>query len=294
MEVLVHQAVVVLDPVLQQQLVRDVGELPPRRHVAGRPAPADALDEADALDQHGLLLLGRHRDRVLVRVAVHADLVAGVHDHLRLLGEGLDRVARDEPGRLQAVLVEQLQEAAASRPRPRTGRARCRPASPRRRRSRASRRPRRRRRRCCRRSPSPSSPPVSFGATTLRHVCSLRGPSGGALGRAGRRPPGARLPGEAREPGARSLRFAPRRLGRTSLRPARPQGPLGRRRQPRRRSGSRRSVSRGGSSTRSTRPWCARLADGKLPVVLVTGFLGSGKTTLISSLLGHPAWARRR
>jgi len=30
-------------------------------------------------------------------------------------------------------------------------------------------------------------------------------------------------------------------------------------------------------------------ADGKLPVALVTGFLGSGKTTLISSLLGHPA-----
>jgi len=31
------------------------------------------------------------------------------------------------------------------------------------------------------------------------------------------------------------------------------------------------------------------LADGKLPVAVVTGFLGSGKTTLISSLLGHPA-----
>jgi len=30
-------------------------------------------------------------------------------------------------------------------------------------------------------------------------------------------------------------------------------------------------------------------AEGKLPVALVTGFLGSGKTTLIASLLGHPA-----
>jgi G3E family GTPase len=30
-------------------------------------------------------------------------------------------------------------------------------------------------------------------------------------------------------------------------------------------------------------------ADGKIPVALVTGFLGSGKTTLIASLLGHPA-----
>jgi G3E family GTPase len=31
------------------------------------------------------------------------------------------------------------------------------------------------------------------------------------------------------------------------------------------------------------------MADGKLPVALVTGFLGSGKTTLISNLLRHPA-----
>src|SRR4029079_1526975 len=78
---------------------------------AGRPAPGDLLDQADALDQDGLLLLRRHRDRVLVRVAVHTDLVAGVDDHLRLLREGLDRVARDEPGRLHVVLVEHLQQA---------------------------------------------------------------------------------------------------------------------------------------------------------------------------------------
>jgi peptidoglycan-N-acetylglucosamine deacetylase len=37
--------------------------------------------------------------------------VPGVDHHLRLLGEGLDRVPGDEPRRLQAVLVEQLQEA---------------------------------------------------------------------------------------------------------------------------------------------------------------------------------------
>jgi G3E family GTPase len=46
---------------------------------------------------------------------------------------------------------------------------------------------------------------------------------------------------------------------------------------------------RGGGSTRWTPGWCTRLAaDGKLPVDLVTGFLGSGKTTLISRLLRHP------
>ena len=42
---------------------------------------------------------------------MHPDLVAGVDDHLRLLRERLDRVARNEPGRLHVVLVEQLQQA---------------------------------------------------------------------------------------------------------------------------------------------------------------------------------------
>lgn len=54
--------------------------------------------------------------------------------------------------------------------------------------------------------------------------------------------------------------------------------------------GSRRNNSPGTPSTRSTPVWCTRLAaEGKLPVALVTGFLGSGKTTLIANLLGHPA-----
>jgi G3E family GTPase len=42
------------------------------------------------------------------------------------------------------------------------------------------------------------------------------------------------------------------------------------------------------ASTPSTPAWSRTLAE-KLPVVVVTGFLGSGKTTLISSLLRHPA-----
>jgi G3E family GTPase len=54
--------------------------------------------------------------------------------------------------------------------------------------------------------------------------------------------------------------------------------------------GSRRSASPAGSSTRSTgRSSTLLAADGKLPVALVTGFLGSGKTTLIAGLLRHPA-----
>src|SRR5439155_2929729 len=51
--------------------------------------------------------------------------------------------------------------------------------------------------------------------------------------------------------------------------------------------GSRRSGSPADRSTHSIRGWCVASAE-KLPVVLVTGYLGSGKTTLISRLLAHP------
>ncbi len=93
------------------------------------------------------LLLPAHRDRVLVAVAVHADLVAGGDDLLELLGEGLDRVARQEPGGRAGRSARTARAGAARRPRRRTCPARCRRASPPRRRSRASRRRRRRRRR---------------------------------------------------------------------------------------------------------------------------------------------------
>ena len=45
------------------------------------------------------------------RIAVHADLVAGLGDRLHLLGEGLDRMRRDEPGGLDAEALEQAQKA---------------------------------------------------------------------------------------------------------------------------------------------------------------------------------------
>ena len=66
------------------------------------------------LVEDGLFLLGRHRHRVLVRVAMQPDLVAGIGHHLHLLGEGLDRVAGDEPGGAQAVVVEHLEQAGAA------------------------------------------------------------------------------------------------------------------------------------------------------------------------------------
>ncbi len=110
MEVVVHERVVVLDPALEQQLVRDVRELPPRRHVPGRPPSRHLLHEPDALVEDGHLLLTRHRDRVLVGVPVDADLVAAVDDQLRLCRERLDRVPGDEPGRLELVSREEVEQ----------------------------------------------------------------------------------------------------------------------------------------------------------------------------------------
>jgi hypothetical protein len=57
-----------------------------------------------------LLLLGCHRDRVLVAVAMHADLVPGLGHLLHLLRESLDRMPGDEPSRLDAPAFEEIQE----------------------------------------------------------------------------------------------------------------------------------------------------------------------------------------
>jgi hypothetical protein len=53
----------------------------------------------------------RHRDWVLVRIAVDADLVPSLRHGLHFGRKCLDRVARDEPGRLDAKATEQPQQA---------------------------------------------------------------------------------------------------------------------------------------------------------------------------------------
>ncbi len=108
--VVVHERVVVFDTPLEQQLVGDGRELPPGRHVAGRPPTRELRDELDALVQHLGLLLARHGDRVLVAVAMDADLVPGVGDGLHLGREGLDRMSGDEPGGLDPEPFEHPQQ----------------------------------------------------------------------------------------------------------------------------------------------------------------------------------------
>ena len=280
-------------PALEEELVRDVRELPPRRDVAGRPLPGDLLDEADALVEHGRLLLARHRDRVLVGVAVDPDLVTARDDLLGLRREGLDRVAGDEPRRLQVVAVEELQEArrsdlageepagdvvgrvlASVRPEPAGHRVDVDPV---------------RDEDLLGHSRLP--PEIVVGRSS--HVRALRCPPERALGRRGRWTPGAgdpdgaartacsrgsgsacaSGPGSTSSPTARALARSPtisRASGRRpSGSPGRPLDPLD-------------AGARGGARAVKT------------PVSIVTGYLGSGKTTLISRCSRIRSWVRRR
>ena len=114
LEVLVHQGVVVFDPAFEQDLVGDRGKFPPGSNIARGPAAGDFLDEFDRPVQDGRLLLAGHGDGVFMRVPVHADFVPGVDDHPGQVREGLDRVARHEPGGGQAVLLEKPDEPRAA------------------------------------------------------------------------------------------------------------------------------------------------------------------------------------
>jgi hypothetical protein len=69
------------------------------------------LDEADAFVEDRLLLHAAEGQRVLVAVAVQADLVARPGHHVGLLGKALDGVAGDEPGLRDPEPLEELEEA---------------------------------------------------------------------------------------------------------------------------------------------------------------------------------------
>src|SRR5581483_5097771 len=119
-----------------------------------------------------------------------------------------------------------------------------------------------------------------------RHVRPVRCASERPLGRAGGRAARPRVQGPPAQPGARGLRPAARRLERPRVGAARPQGPGGGRRQPRRGVGRGRAARR--APARPARPRARGGALVKTRVALLTGSLGSGKTTLLSRLLAHP------
>jgi hypothetical protein len=103
--------VVVFETVFLQECGGRVGHLPPRRDVAARLLAGELLDEFDGLDEHGLFLGRRHRDRILVQIAVRTQFMTILDDLLDLLGKGLDRVARGKEAGLDVILLEQPQQA---------------------------------------------------------------------------------------------------------------------------------------------------------------------------------------
>lgn len=52
------------------------------------------------------LLLQRHSNRILMTIPVQTNFMARIGYHATLLGERLERVARDEPGRFDVVALE--------------------------------------------------------------------------------------------------------------------------------------------------------------------------------------------
>ena len=101
LEIPVHQAIVVQNAVLQQQLRRRVAELPPGRDVAARFSPPKFFHELDAANEHRFFLLPGQGDGVLVGIAVDANFVTRLRDHARFLGKD----SMECPGINQEVLI---------------------------------------------------------------------------------------------------------------------------------------------------------------------------------------------
>src|SRR3954451_8139422 len=109
--IVVHQRVVVQESSLQQDLVGDRRELPPRRHVADRLDAGAPLDELGAVVEDLGLLLAGHRDGVLVAVAVHPNLVTGGDDRVELLRKCLHGMAGPEPAHRHVPSLSELEQA---------------------------------------------------------------------------------------------------------------------------------------------------------------------------------------
>ena len=110
MEIVVHQTVVVNDPMVDQQLVRNIRELPPGRIITNRLLAAQLLDQINTFFQYCRFLGCRHRHRILMGVPVKRDLAACVRYRLHLLRKAFNGMSRDKPGTWQIVFFQHLQD----------------------------------------------------------------------------------------------------------------------------------------------------------------------------------------
>lgn len=109
--IMVRERMVVLQAILQHQLCAFLRRLPPRRN---NPSWCFTMlkvrDQPITFVHDSSLLLQRHFLRILVRVAMETDFVAGVNDHSAFRWEGFQRVSGNEPRCGDTVLLEHLQK----------------------------------------------------------------------------------------------------------------------------------------------------------------------------------------
>src|SRR5499427_8268879 len=111
MKVVVHQAMVVLEAILQEEFIGDIGKFPPGRNIACRTTPRHPFDETDTSTEDLFFLLWGHGNRVLMRIPVRAYFVSSLDHHTHLLRKSFERMPGDKPRRLEVVLVKEFQQA---------------------------------------------------------------------------------------------------------------------------------------------------------------------------------------
>src|ERR1700722_3136606 len=111
LKVAIALAVIIFESVFLQERRGRRRHLPPWRDVAAGFLAAELLDDLNGFQEDRLLLFGRHRDRVLVRITVRANLVTLLDDLPTLVRKGVDGMPRNEERGLQLVFLEQVQQA---------------------------------------------------------------------------------------------------------------------------------------------------------------------------------------
>ena len=101
---------VIFETVFQQQRRSRGRHFPPWGDVTTRGRTRQGFDQVDGFDQHVLFLRGRHRHRVFVQIAMRADLVTVLDDHLHLARKCLNRMSGDEKAGFQPVVLEHTQQ----------------------------------------------------------------------------------------------------------------------------------------------------------------------------------------
>lgn len=112
--IVMRHRVIIFDPVTQHKLGAFLAGFPPGSNRSPRRLPAKVRQHLPGLIQHIPLLLDAHITGVFMTVAVKPNLMSCIANHSTLLWEGLQGMARDEPGRFDVVLVEQLQKSAGT------------------------------------------------------------------------------------------------------------------------------------------------------------------------------------